>query len=98
MGSGFHLSYVQGLKRGSWSDMQYKGDWMRRPLASSEVGWLVRLLVYLSDSINASLRLNQPLPEELASAKPEMDLQVSRPESCHQNRLLMPSTIFLALP
>ena len=57
--------------------MQYKGDWMRRPLSSSEVGWLVRLLVLLSDLINAKLGLGQALTEEQRTAQPDPDIKAS---------------------
>lgn len=49
---------------------------MQRPLSSSEVGWLVRLLVLLSGMINAKLRLDEPLPPADQRAQPESDFQV----------------------
>lgn len=55
-------SDMQGLKRGSWQEVQYKGEWMRRPLSSSEIGWLVRILLLVSDLANRSLGLDQPPP------------------------------------
>lgn len=62
-------SACQGLKRGCQSDLRYKGEWMRRPLASSEIGWLVRLLVALSEAANRYLELEQPLPEDSSLSK-----------------------------
>ena len=41
----------------AWLDVKYKGDWMRRPIESTEVAWLVRCLVSLSDSMNGWLEL-----------------------------------------
>ena len=41
----------------AWLDVKYKGDWMRRPIESTEVAWLVRCLVFLSDSMNGWLHL-----------------------------------------
>ena len=50
---------MQGvLKRSRPQDVQYKGDWMRRPVGSNEVGWLVRLLLALSDRLNHALYLD----------------------------------------
>ena len=57
-GFSIYCTHLQGLKRGSWQEIQYKGDRMRRPLSSSEVPWLVRLLLYLSDAFNAYLELD----------------------------------------
>ena len=58
---------MQGaLKRGGWQDLHYKGDWMRRPIGSNEIGWLVRLLLHLSDLLNRALYLqgtDPPVPE-----------------------------------
>ncbi len=50
-----------GLKRHSWQDVRYRGDWMRRPIESTEVAFLARLFVRLSDSINNTLGLTVPL-------------------------------------
>lgn len=49
----------------TWSNVRYKGDWMRRPIESTEVAWLVRYLVWLSDNLNATLGLmpNSVVPE-----------------------------------
>ena len=35
---------------------------MRRPLSSSEVGWLVRILLHISDAANIYFQLDQPPP------------------------------------
>ena len=35
---------------------------MRRPLSSSEIGWLVRILLHISDAANTYFQLNQPPP------------------------------------
>lgn len=45
--------------------MRYRGDPLTRPIASFEVGFLVRLLVALSLRLNAWLALDRPwTPEE----------------------------------
>ena len=45
--------------------MQYKGDPLTRPIASYELGLLVRLAVALSRRLNAALALDRPWsPEE----------------------------------
>jgi hypothetical protein len=54
-------SRPSGLKRHSWQDVRYRGDWMRRPIESTEVAFLARLFVRLSDSINNTLGLTVPL-------------------------------------
>lgn len=46
-----------GLQRHSWQDVKYKGDWMRRPIESTEVAFLARLFVRVSDAINSTLGL-----------------------------------------
>ncbi|MCO5609327.1 hypothetical protein L7F22_063553 [Adiantum nelumboides] len=47
----------RALGRHTCFDVKYRGDWMRRPIESTEVAWLVRLLVRLSDIINDRLNL-----------------------------------------
>ncbi|KAI5075070.1 hypothetical protein GOP47_0011031 [Adiantum capillus-veneris] len=47
----------RALGRHTCFDIKYRGDWMRRPIESTEVAWLVRLLVKLSDIINDRLNL-----------------------------------------
>ncbi|KAJ9510102.1 hypothetical protein QJQ45_015584 [Haematococcus lacustris] len=47
-------------RAGIWSSVQYRGDWLKRPIASNEIAPLVRLLVVLSDRINAQLGLSEP--------------------------------------
>ncbi|XP_024356383.1 uncharacterized protein [Physcomitrium patens] len=46
-----------GLQRHSWQDVKYKGDWMRRPIESTEVAFLARVFVRMSDAINRILGL-----------------------------------------
>jgi hypothetical protein len=46
-----------GLQRHSWQDVKYKGDWMRRPIESTEVAFLARFFVKVSDAINNTLGL-----------------------------------------
>lgn len=56
---------LQRLPRSTWRDVRYKGDPLCRPIASYELGLLVRLLVALSRRLNAWLALDRPWsPEE----------------------------------
>ncbi|KAK9814998.1 hypothetical protein WJX73_004353 [Symbiochloris irregularis] len=57
---------LQGaLRKGTWQDLRYKGDWMRRPISSNEIGWLVRLLLRVSDLLNHKLYLDgRHVPEQ----------------------------------
>lgn len=50
---------------GNWRDVQYRGDWLKRPIASNEVATLVRPLVWVSERLNLAIGLTGPLsPEE----------------------------------
>lgn len=62
-----------GLNRHSWMDVKYRGDWMRRPIEAYEIAWLARLLVRLSDALNAALGLDgrQVASSYTPSAPPE---------------------------
>ncbi len=51
-------------KVGRWQEVRYKGDWIRRPVASNEVGLLVRVLVKVSDRVNRTLGLDQQAGQE----------------------------------
>ena len=51
---------LQGVKRGHWSQLRYRGDTLRRPIASYELAPLVRLLVRASEAANARMRLGTP--------------------------------------
>ncbi|KAF4404154.1 hypothetical protein G4B88_014610 [Cannabis sativa] len=42
------------------TNVNYKGDWMKRPISDDEVGWLAKFLVWLSDWLNENLGINQP--------------------------------------
>ncbi len=56
---------MQRLPRSTWRDVRYKGDPLTRPIASYELGPLVRLLVALSMRLNAWLALDRPwTPQE----------------------------------
>lgn len=46
------------LRKGSWADVKYKGEWMRRPISETEVAWLARILIRLSDWLNDALGLD----------------------------------------
>ncbi|XP_058104395.1 uncharacterized protein LOC131248240 [Magnolia sinica] len=48
-----------GVGKRTWADVQYKGDWMRRPISDGEVAWLARLLIRLSIWLNETLGLDR---------------------------------------
>jgi sphingomyelin phosphodiesterase 4 len=45
------------LGRSRFSEVKYRGDWMKRPISETEVAWLARVLIRLSDWLNDALRL-----------------------------------------
>lgn len=53
-----HFIKHPGLGRHTWADIKYRGDWMRRPIEDTEVAWLARLLVRISDWLNTRLGLD----------------------------------------
>ena len=81
---------MQGLLRRSRpGDVHYKGDWMRRPVGSNEIGLLVRLLLLLSDRINHALYLDG---RELPPADDSSTLRV-RPACSAAAALLMHAAV-----
>jgi hypothetical protein len=60
---------AQRLPKSSWRDAHYKGDPMLRPIATYELGLLVRLLVALSARINAALGLDRWQPAAGSAAE-----------------------------
>ena len=54
---------MQTVRKGKFEQLQFKGDPMRRPVMSREVGFLVRGLVKLSEWLNTQLKLDQPVQE-----------------------------------
>jgi len=48
-----------GVGRRTWADVNFKGDWVRRPISDSEVAWLAKLLIRLSDWLNEVLCLDR---------------------------------------
>ena len=47
------------LPRSTWRDVKYRGDPLHRPVASFEIGPLVRVLVGISEKANAALGLDR---------------------------------------
>ncbi|GBG73494.1 hypothetical protein CBR_g16835 [Chara braunii] len=47
------------LGRHTWAEVRYKGDWMKRPVEATEIGWLVEQLVKLSNLVNRVTGLDQ---------------------------------------
>lgn len=79
------LSSLQGVRRGHWSQVRYRGDPLRRPIASYELAPLARLAVRASEAANTRLRLGQPVTD--GEAPPQGLLQVcclsaSAPHGC----------------
>lgn len=58
----------QGLRRGHWSQVRYRGDPLRRPIASYELAPLARLAVRASEAANRRLRLGEPLADDEPAA------------------------------
>lgn len=50
---------LPGFGKRTWAEIKYKGDWMRRPISESEVAWLARLLVQISNWLNQILGLDR---------------------------------------
>jgi len=46
------------LGKSSWDDVRYRGEWMKRPISETEVAWLARILIRLSDWLNDALGLD----------------------------------------
>nr|CAB3497354.1 unnamed protein product [Digitaria exilis]CAB3502321.1 unnamed protein product [Digitaria exilis] len=46
------------LGKRSWADFRYRGEWMKRPISETEVAWLARILIRLSDWLNDALGLD----------------------------------------
>eukprot|EP01018_Ginkgo_biloba_P001763 Gb_16764 [translate_table: standard] len=53
-----HSAQLSGFGRHTWADVKYKGDWMKRPIGNSEIAWLARLFVNISDWLNKELGLD----------------------------------------
>uniref|UniRef100_A0A8R7ULT2 Sphingomyelin phosphodiesterase 4 n=2 Tax=Triticum urartu TaxID=4572 RepID=A0A8R7ULT2_TRIUA len=43
--------------RSKFGEVRYRGDWMKRPISETEVAWLARILIHISDRLNDTLRL-----------------------------------------
>lgn len=46
------------LGKRPWADVIYRGEWMKRPISETEVAWLARILIRLSDWLNDTLGLD----------------------------------------
>ncbi len=51
--------------------MHYKGDWLRRPIASNEIPALVRATVWVSERLNRLVGLDQPWRGQEREEPPE---------------------------
>eukprot|EP00250_Pteridium_aquilinum_P033568 c5856_g1_i2 orf=56-2293(+) len=85
------LHASRSLPQHTWMDVKYKGDWMRRPIESTEFAWLVRRLVQLSAIINTKLDLylNSEVPQ-LEDPNDTVDQACNRET---QNHLSVPHTV-----
>ena len=70
---------TRSLGRHTCFDVKYRGDWMRRPIESTEIAWLARILVKLSDFINYRLGFNAVSLSEPCDEHEEALLQEERP-------------------
>ncbi len=52
----------QGLRKGHWSQLRFRGDEMLRPVTSQEIGWLAVVLVRLSMRVNHAIGLDGGAP------------------------------------
>ncbi len=59
---------LQALQLGRREVLAYRGDPLRRPIASNEVAWLARLLVRASDAANAALGLKRRVTDQETAA------------------------------
>lgn len=92
IGAALHVG-KQGLRRGHWSEVRYRGDPLRRPIASYEVPVLARLAVRASSAANVRLRLDTPMADDEAPPAglvqvfscPLTQLYASRSSHCNVN-------------
>lgn len=63
------------LPRSSWKDVKFRGDSLEKPVASYEIGSLVRLTAALSKRLNAWLRLNRVTVDDGEEEAPENRVQ-----------------------
>ncbi|KAF7828442.1 sphingomyelin phosphodiesterase 4 [Senna tora] len=61
----------------AFSDIKYKGDWMKRPISNDEIAWLAKLLVRLSAWLNESLGLSQAGSSPVESTYVEVSTDVT---------------------
>lgn len=57
------LEHIKAVRQGKWNDVRYRGDPLRRPIASYEVPVVARLAVRASEAINRKLQLDTPVVE-----------------------------------
>ncbi|GAX78724.1 hypothetical protein CEUSTIGMA_g6162.t1 [Chlamydomonas eustigma] len=65
------VSYRQLPRAGNWRELRYHGDWLKRPVASNEVQFLVQPLVWASEKVNFWFGLRDPLAQDEAEDMPE---------------------------
>ncbi|KAM0926238.1 hypothetical protein ACQ4PT_003379 [Festuca glaucescens] len=58
------------LGRSKFCEVKYRGDWMKRPISETEVAWLARILIHVSDWLNDALRLGCDDGADDSSARP----------------------------
>lgn len=70
------LLFGQAVRRGQWSDVRYRGDPLRRPIASYEVPIVARWAVRASEAANRALRLDEPPTGDDASPSGPIQVQL----------------------
>ncbi|CAJ1943318.1 unnamed protein product [Sphenostylis stenocarpa] len=72
----------------AFTDVKYKGDWMRRPISNDEIAWLAKVLIGLSDWLNESLRLNQAESNHVSSAVSYVEVSADVAHICGPSEAL----------
>lgn len=72
----------------AFSDVKYKGDWMKRPISNDEIAWLAKLLVRLSAWLNESLGLNQAESSSVGSTYSYVEVSTDVAHVCGPSEAL----------